>query len=392
MKFNNSKQIIKKLHKDLSNTDTVLVLGHFPHLNYEILEKFLSHNIPYVSTWKERIIKNDKYYGGLLGSLGNHSAIHLCHKAKNLLIIGDISVKLANNIYHDAFSIDYLSGKNIYSIVLDKSRAYKKSKKIFYTTDINYILKNLKINIPDSFLKSVEQSISNLLYVIAPKSELEKYCYVSSLIYNNNKLDIPVITGVGNHWYAIGKYFRFNNPNNWISSTEWGTIGCGYFYGIGAYLALKKPVWIIEGDGGTAFSGTSLLYLINNKHLPITIIIFNDNYYSAIYASFYNLNKGKPLSKIDKIVSTPPILNKKILPNCHEFYDTEEFYRYLNKNPISNEVRFIIVHINKNKLMDTNNSLVYGIDIHNKDYINLLKNDDFLKLKNHMLVHKLDVF
>jgi len=395
MKYHNVSVIVKELNKNLDNTNTLLILGYIPHLDYDTLKYFLNNNnIPYVITWKERTITSMKNYCGLIGTLGNHSANYVLQKSTNLLIIGDISNKLnGNTLYYDVFTPSYIKKHDlVYIISLDYTITFDKSTKNFITNNFKYIFKNLRINVPHDFLDSIKLSNSQLLFTIKPNSQLEKYSYILSEIYNRNKLKIPVVTGVGNHWYAVGKYFRTNIPNNWLSSTEWASIGVGYFYGIGAYLAHKKPVWIIEGDGGTAFSSSSLLYLINNKHLPLTIIIMNDNEYSSIVSSFYKKNGMKMLSKTDKIISATPVLNKKILPNLHEFNDINSFYTYLNRFPSSNNLRFIVINIKKSESIHNNNSFVYGINIHDKKYINFIKNNDFLCIKNYIQEHKVDLY
>lgn len=393
MNFDNVSEIVKKLNKKLNNTDTLLILGYVPDLDYNILKHFLdNNNIPYIITWKNRTTLSIKNFCGLIGSLGNHSANYAINKSKNLLIIGDISNKLNKNSYHDAFTPNYIENHDlVYMIVTNNTMVFNNTRN-FITNDFNYIFKNLKINVPNNFLEKIKISNSQLLFQIKPKNEIEEYSSIISFIYNKNKLKIPVVTGVGNFLYSIGKYFRTSVSNNWLSSTEWASIGVGYFYGIGACLANKKPVWIIEGDGGTSFSGSTLLYLLSNNHLPLTIIIINNNEYSAIKASFYLKNGKKELTKSDEIISTPLHLNTKILPNLHEFNSPDHFYKYLNAYPTSDRLRFLVINIKKSKHIKDNNSFVYGINIHDKEYINFIKNDDFLNIKNYTQEHKLDTF
>ena len=198
-------------------------------------------------------------------------------------------------------------------------------------------------------------------------------------------MKIPVVTGVGNHWYAIGKYFNSTSLHCWSSSTLWASIGCGYCYGLGAYLATKKPIWIFEGDGGTLFSGNLLLYLINNTDLPITVTIFNNNEYGSVVEAFHMLHYKNTLNSISRVNK----IDYSILPNCHYFNDFKEYYTYLNKYPISNKLRFIILNI-KQKIPD-NNSFIYEIDITNNKYIDAIRISDFTAIQNIPQVNKLDV-
>ncbi len=387
--FDNENNIVKKVNKDLNNTDLLVVLGYIPNIDYNVIKTFLTNNnIPFVLTWKERTILTDKYYCGLIGSLGYHSANYAVYHAKNLLIFGNISSKLNNSSYNEAFSIDYKINKSIYSIVADEPDAIEQSTEIFTTDNFEYIFKNLRLNTPKEFLDRLSETYSILRHPLKPKSYLEKYCYLSSIIYNKQNLNIPVVTGVGNHWYSVGKYFTLTKSNSWLSSTEWATIGCGFFYGIGAYLALKKPVWVFEGDGGTIFAGSTLLYLINNKHLPITIILFKDKQYSAIVESFDKQNLSENHKKNKEIICKTENIDEKIFPNCYNFYEFKEFYEYLSKYPISKKLRFIIVHIPKGH--NINNSGVFSTNIHDKKYISLLKNNEIESINNYETVYKED--
>lgn len=387
--FTNPSQIVKTLNKSLNNTDTLLVVGYMPHIDYQLFKKFITkNNIPFVLTWKERTLISDKNYCGIIGSLGHHSANYAVYHATNLLIFGDISNNLNNSTYNEAFSMDYkIKKKYIFSLVIDKSIAISSSTNILVTNNFNYIFQHLIINTPLEFTDKLNITNSILGGPLIPKSDLEKYCYISSVIYSNKNLDIPLVTGVGNHWYSIGKYFMLNKPNNWLSSTEWASIGSGYFYGLGAYLAKKKPVWIIEGDGGTIFAGTTLLYLINNKHLPLTIIQFKDTQYSAIVSSFDLQNLTTNHKKNKNSITNVPEINDNILPNCHHFHNFKDYYSYLNKYPISTNLRFIIVHIKKKIL---NNSAVYTTNIHEKKYISLLQHNKLEEIKNYETVYKQD--
>lgn len=371
--FDEPNKIIKKIHTNLNNTDTLIVVGYMHHIDYRILKNFFkTNNVPFVLTWKERSMVTNENNCGLIGSLGNHSANYAIYHAKNIIIFGNISSRL-NNKFNSAFSLDYkIKKENIYSIVTDKTDAIKHSTFVMTTDDFNYIFSHLTLAVPSPFLHKLNSSNSILRTLLPPVSDLEKFSYVSCLVYKNKKLGIPVVTGVGNHWCAVGKYFFSEKPDNWLSSTEWASIGAGYYYGIGAHFATKKPVWIFEGDGGTAFAGTSLLYLINNQHLPITVIQFRNTLYSSILSAFDMLNlTDNPQTKED--VTETPQIDTNIFPNCHHFYNFKDYVEYLSKYPTSNCVRFIILHIRKNK---PKNNYIYGINIHDKHYLSLIKNND----------------
>jgi thiamine pyrophosphate-dependent acetolactate synthase large subunit-like protein len=378
--FDNPREIVKKINDTVNETDVLLVIGYMHKVNYDILKHFLTtNNIPFVLTWKERTMVTNKNYCGLIGTLGTHSAHYAVYHARNLVIFGNVSGRL-NNAFNGAFSLNYkLKKEHIFSIVLEESDAIHNSTNIFTTDDFNGVLSHLRLNSSPSFLERLTISNPVLLAPLKPKSDLEKYCYLSSVIYKNKKLNIPVVTGVGSHWCAVGKYFVMSKPNNWLSSTEWASIGSGYFYGIGACLATRKPVWIFEGDGGTAFSSASLLYLRSNKHLPLTVIVFRDHLYSAIVSAFEitHLDNHK---KNEEIFSAAPELHVDILPNCQQFYSLKEYYDYMNQYPTSKTLRFIVVNIRKRKI---NNSGIYAVNNHDKNYTALLRDDNLEGIRNY---------
>jgi acetolactate synthase-1/2/3 large subunit len=377
--FNSPSQIVSAIREKFNGTDLLVVLGYMHHVDYHVLKEFLTtNNLPYVLTWKERTRLTDHNFCGMIGTLGTHSAHYAVYHARNLLIFGNVSSRL-NNSYNGAFSLNYkLKKENICSVVLEPSDAIKHSTETYTTDDFTAILSHLRLNASPAYVERVTLSNAILRDPLPPKSEIEKYSYVSSLLYQRKKLNIPVVTGVGSHWCAVGKYMSMSHPNTWLSSTEWASIGCGYFYGIGAYLATKKPVWIFEGDGGTVFSSTSLLYLINNRHLPLTVILFRDNLYAAVVATFET--KMPNHKKNEDIVCTPPHLNYDILPNCHHFHSLQEYYDYMWKHPVSKTLRFVIVHLKKQK---TYTSKIYAVNNHDKQYTALLRENNLEAIKTY---------
>lgn len=162
------------------------------------------------------------------------------------------------------------------------------------------------------------------------------------------------------------------NPNCFESATTWASIGIAISNGIAIHYATNKQVWVFIGDGGLLFSCSDLLYLLSNKHLPITVTIYVNNMYGAIMEDLEMKH-----DKMKKIIEIPniPILNT--LPNCHIFYDENTYYEYLNNNYYSDELRFIII-----MLPNTNSeNFVYEINA-DKEYEENLKNNRFENILN----------
>jgi thiamine pyrophosphate-dependent acetolactate synthase large subunit-like protein len=379
-----SSSYINKTKSDLlkiNNTKLLVVISTTNNrTDYNIIHDFIKkNNLPYVTTWKARTIYNSGLYCGRIGSLGNHSANYALYNCDNILIIGNIIEDLQYNDkeYHYAmFSIPFITkNKNIY-IINYKTNNILKNTKLYIYPYLNTILNKLHLRANDDWMERLQKSTPILLLDLPRKTLLEKYAYIAAQVYAKNKLNIPVTTGVGNHWYAIGKYINMTRPNCWESDTNWASIGVGMAHGIGLYYATKKPVWVFEGDGGACFSANNLFYLLNHVDLPLTITLYINNIYAAITSSY--IIKGFDNDTRTYKVENIPL---KMLPNCHIFDDTEKYFEYLNKNPVSTKLRFIIINLG----IKEENSNVYEINM-NKNYENYLKNSMFNEIINEPFV------
>jgi acetolactate synthase-1/2/3 large subunit len=368
------KTILLKNLEKMNSTNMLLVVGKLKLNDYKALFKFIKiNNLPFVTTSKGRFSTNGLGIEcGRVGILGKHSANYAMYNANHLLILGNIS-GLLNEPYKSRFSVMFTENKKVYSLCYDKTQTIR-SPNIYEMNNLSFILNDLYISVNEDWMKKLQHS-NLLLNVDLPRiSKLEKYIYIAANIYKSNKLKIPVATGVGNHWYGIAKYMDIEEPNCFESSTVWASIGIGIANGIAMYYAINKPVWVFEGDGGTLFASTDLLYLLNNPQLPITVTIYVNNIYGAIFEDY-----EKRVDKMNEVVDVPNIPILKILPNCHIFNSEEKYFKYLNNHLISNKSRFIIILI-PNKL-DSND--IYGINADYEYQENLKKDkfDNILKTK-----------
>jgi thiamine pyrophosphate-dependent acetolactate synthase large subunit-like protein len=375
---NKINKINNKIISSFDKKRILVVVGKGSFIDYNVVEQFILDNkLPYVTTWKQRFIIKNSLYCGRFGSLGHHSANYAAIKANRILIIGDISEEIKTPFFTNKFSFVKLNKKSIVYLISNKNTSLenKNIDKYVINDNVNGILSKLKISCSKKWENIVSIGNSNLFNSIQPISKLEKYMYAASQVYKNNSSlhNVRVTTGVGNHWYAVGKYFDISKPESFESTTSWSSIGTGLTNGIGIHYATKEHVWIFEGDGGFLFSSCVFLYLLENPNLPLTITLLVDGTYSSVLQKYVTNNFTNNES------NNIPYTNwSKILPNSVTFTNETDYYNYLNENPISNNVRYIILMIDNREL---NNSHVYEIQI-DRSYIENAARNNFQYLKD----------
>ena len=267
-----------------------------------------------------------------------------------------------------------------YNISNNKQLHLPQESKFFLINDFSYLFSLLNFKPNQEWINQITISNNHLLVSLPASTKYEKFCKIAADIYSKQDLDIPVTTGVGNHWTCIGKYFEIKKSKHFETECVWDSIGTGISNGIAMYHALKKPVWVFEGDGGIFWSGSNLLYLLNNKQLPITITIYINHIYSMIEEYNYDAKMNPKAIPLHIKESIPFI---EYYPNVHIFHNYSDYENYLSKNPVSDELRFIFIHLGSDPIQNS----VFEINI-DKEYIKALHNSDYKSILNSLEVLK----
>ena len=373
--------IARTINKELDNKNMLIVLGKGASSRpNKALETFLIKcHVPYITTWNERLILHNSMHCGRMGTLGNHSANYAMFHATHVIIIGDTAACMMNQVFAPMFNVFFLhNDKRLFTISNDKQFKVHQNSQFIMVNEFDTICSLFTFKPNAQWIYQLEQSnhalLTNELAAKPATTKYEKYCKIAASVYSSLDLNIPVTTGVGNHWTCIGKYFDIKDPKLYETQCVWDSIGTGIANGIAMVEALNKPVWVFEGDGGTLWSGSNLLYLLNNRHLPITVTIYINHIYGMIEE--YNVESDMDPNAIPlQIKESIPLITH--FPNCHIFKKMEEYETYLRANPISTSVRFIFIYLG-NDPMDNS---VLEINI-NREYIKAIKTDNYEAMIN----------
>lgn len=115
-----------------------------------------------------------------------------------------------------------------------------------------------------------------------PESGKIKMGEVVNKLSERTNGDAIVVTDVGQQQMLAARYFKFSEPNAFITSGGLGTMGFGLPAAVGAKVGrMDKTVFAFVGDGGFQMTIQELGTLLALK-LPVKIIVFNNNFLGMV--------------------------------------------------------------------------------------------------------------
>jgi acetolactate synthase-1/2/3 large subunit len=247
---------------------------------------------------------SDKHWIGMLGMHGTYEANMAMHDCDVMINIGArFDDRITGRV--DAFS--------------------PHSRKIHVDIDPSSINKNVRVDIPvigdcahvlEDFIRvwKARQSQIDKAAMAQWWKQIDQWRARDSLKYKQRKdvimpqyaverlyaltrgKDVYITTEVGQHQMWAAQFFKFEEPNRWMTSGGLGTMGYGLPASVGVQMAHPKSLVIdIAGDASVLMTMQEISTAVQYR-LPVKIFILN-NQYMGMVRQWQQLLHGNRLSE-----------------------------------------------------------------------------------------------
>jgi len=225
-------------------------------------------------------------YVGMLGMHGNYSPNKLTNHADVILAVGmrfddRVTGKLSK----------YVPKAKVIHIDIDESEHHKNVRAHFpllgNVKDVLIsLLPHLKKNNHDKWLEEFKELDKKELEVEKKKQLRNKnkitMDVVLSLLSKKTKNEAVIVADVGQNQMFSARYYKYKNPDSYITSGGLGTMGFAVPAAIGAKVgAPKRQIFAVVGDGGFQMTIQELGTIMQEK-LPIKILLLNNEYLGMV--------------------------------------------------------------------------------------------------------------
>ncbi|HUS97078.1 MAG TPA: biosynthetic-type acetolactate synthase large subunit, partial [Hyphomicrobiaceae bacterium] len=247
---------------------------------------------------------SDKQWLGMLGMHGTYEANMTMHDCDVMVAVGArFDDRITGRL--DAFSPN---SKRIH-IDIDPSSIGKNVRAdIPIIGDCGYVLEEMlrvwKQKAPQidkaamkSWWKQIDgwREKKSLNYTQSGNVIMPQYA-VERLYELTKDKDAYITTEVGQHQMWAAQFYRFNEPNRWMTSGGLGTMGYGLPAAIGVQMAHPKSLVIdVAGDASILMNIQELSTAVQ-YHLPVKVFILN-NQYMGMVRQWQQLLHGNRLSE-----------------------------------------------------------------------------------------------
>ena len=121
-----------------------------------------------------------------------------------------------------------------------------------------------------------------LAYNQEPEAQIKPQYLIERLYELTADRDPIVSTDVGQHQMWAAQYFKFKNPQTWLTSGGLGTMGFGFPAAMGAQAAFPdRLVLCVAGDGSIQMNTQELATAVIEK-LPVKVFVINNRFHGMV--------------------------------------------------------------------------------------------------------------
>ncbi len=233
---------------------------------------------------------SDRQWLGMLGMHGTYESNMAMHDCDVMVCVGArFDDRITGRI--DAFAPN---SKKIH-IDIDPSSINKNvHAHVPIIGDVAYVLEDMiriwKSRVPQvdkaahkTWWKQIDQWRARKSLSYKPNSDVIMPQYAIERLYDLIKdRDVYITTEVGQHQMWAAQFFKFEEPNRWMTSGGLGTMGYGLPAAIGAQIAHPKSLVVdIAGDASILMNIQEMSTAIQ-YHLPVKVFILNNQYMGMV--------------------------------------------------------------------------------------------------------------